>query len=167
MKKLLISLVLALVLTLGTALPAMALETADVDVDATPSFISIINAPTSFDFLTVTAGVDENIGTGYFTITNSSTVATDIDIKALVGWEGGANDWTWGAPGQNTARLEASANTGLYGLVITAVDTDYELKDNLTALVNQLWKLELRAPTSFTYGNAQSVTVRLTASAWN
>lgn len=159
--------VVALLSSLVSIVPVMGATTADITIDATPSYIAITNAPGSFDFLTVVAGVDENTGTDYFTITNTSTVAIDIDIKALTGWEGGANDWSWGAPGENTARLEASAGTGLYDLVLTAVDTDYELIDNLSALTNDDWELELRAPTSFTYGNAQQITVRLTASAYD
>lgn len=167
MKGKILGLVLALTLILVGGIPTMAATTQDVTVDATPEFISITNAPSTFDFLTVAAGVDENTGTDYFTITNSSTVATDIDIRAITGWEGGANDWTWGAAGADTGKLAASAGTGLYTVDIAAVDTDYELIDNLGATTNDDWELKLVAPSSFTYGNAQQVVVRLTASAYD
>lgn len=155
------------VMIIGGTLPVSAATTQDVTIDATPEYISISNAPSTFDFLTVAAGVDENTGTDYFTITNSSTVPTDIDIQALTGWEGGANDWAYGASGENTGKLAASAGTGLYDLDIALVDTDYELIDNLAATTNDDWELELVAPSSFTYGNAQQITVRLTASAYD
>lgn len=160
------SLVLMVALLLS-GIPVTAATTQDVTIDATPSFISISNAPSTFDFLTVAAGVDENTGTDYFTITNSSTVATDIDIRAVTGWEGGANDWTYGASGENTGKLAASAGTGLYTVDIAAVDTDYELIDNLGATTDDDWELKLIAPSSFTYGNAQQIVVRLTASAYD
>lgn len=147
--------------------PLAAATTQDVTVDATPEFISISNAPSTFDFGTVAAGVDENTGTDYFTITNSSTVATDIDIRAVTGWEGGANDWTYGASGEDQAKLAASAGTGLYTVDIAAVDTDYELIDNLGATTNDDWELKLIAPSSFTFPNAQQIVVRLTASAYD
>lgn len=161
------ALVMVLFALLAGVVPVMAATTQDITVSATPAFISISNAPNSFNFGVVAASSTPNTTTDWFTITNTSTVAIDVDIRAVTGWEGGANDWSWGPAGVDTGRLEASAGTGLYDLVITNVDTDYELIDNLAALTDDDWELELIAPSSFTYGNAQQITVRLTASAFD
>lgn len=164
--RIILPLILLLTLILSPATPISAATTQDVTVTATPTYISISNAPSSFDFLTVAAGVDENTGTDYFTITNTSTIATDIDIKAITGWSG-TSSWTWGASGENQGKLAASDGDGAYDVDIAAVDTDYELMDNLSAETNDSWELKLIAPSSFTHGAEQTVVVRLTASAYD
>lgn len=160
----LVSVTVLLIALIGGAVPMSAATTQDVTIDALPQFLSISNSPSTFDFLTVAAGVDEDTGTDYFTVTNTASVVTDIDIKAITGWEGGANDWTWGAAAEDTARLHASDGDGAYDVVITNVDTDYELMNSLAATTDDSWELELDAPSSFTYGNAQQIVVRLTQS---
>lgn len=165
MRRYFLGLILALALVALLATPAIAATTQDVSVTATPSYISISNSPNSFDFGTVATSSTPNTTTGWFTITNSSTVATDIDIKAN-GWTGGAG-WSWGAAGADTGRLAASDDDGTYNVTIIAVDTDYELKDNLAAVTNQDWELELQAPSSFSFGDEQTTTVTITASAYD
>lgn len=164
MKRILLMVSTAMLAIGAFVAPMSAATTQDVTVTATPTFVSISNSPNSFDFGSVAASTDENTGTDYFTITNTSTVAIDVDIRAVSGWEGGATDWTYGAAGEDTAKLAASAGTGSYAVDIAAVDTDYELIDSLGATTNDSWELKLVAPTSFTFGTEQSITVRLTAS---
>ena len=79
LKKLVTSLVIG-VLLLCPATSAIAATSQDVTVTATPSFISISNSPGSYDFGLITESGTPNTGTGYFTVTNTSTVATDINI---------------------------------------------------------------------------------------
>lgn len=164
--RILVVISLLAVAIVGTSIPANAATTQDVTVTAKPTYLAISNSPNSFDFLTVAAGVDENTGTDYFTITNTSTVATDIDIRAVTGFSG-TSSWTYGASAEDQGKFAASAGTGLYTVDIAAVDTDYELIDNLAATTDDDWELKLIAPSSFTHGYEQTIVIRLTVSAYD
>jgi hypothetical protein len=165
MKKTLTAILLALALVVIPVSSAFADTTAGVTVTATPSFISITNAPDTYDFGVVIAGSTPNTGVPGFTITNDSTINIDIDIQCN-GWDGGANDWTYTTPaGIDTGFLNAS-NGGAYNIFVqNGVDT--ELFDAVTPPTDPTWGLELNTPTSFTFGNQQTTTVTLTASAAN
>ena len=172
MKRLIISVVMALMLALVPASGALAATSQDVTVTATPSYVSIANSHADFDFGVITASSTENTTTGYFTLTNTSTVVTDITL-VCDGWDGGANDWTYDAAGADTGRLKASGTNGgtggstgagAYDKVIPSSGSVL-LADDLTATTNVAWEMLLEAPTSFSYGNEQTTHVTVTATA--
>jgi hypothetical protein len=163
MRKTLIAVLIALALVVIPVGTALAATTADVTVTATPSFISITNAPSTYDFGVITAGVDEDTGTSYFTVTNDSSVNITVTIQCTT-WEGGDNDWIYGAPAANTAQLKASDGDGLYDVTVLT-GSAVNLHTTGTAGDDFTWELQLDAPTSFTFGNQQTSTVTISAGA--
>jgi len=169
MKKKLFAILIAFTLLLSLSVPVFAATSQDVTVTATPSFISISNAPASFDYVTVAAGVDEQTSNGYFTVTNPSTVALDISIECN-GWSG-TSSWTYGAPGEDQAQLKASSGDGGVGGSTGAGAFDINLLNGSGTLLcdavgtstNPTWELQLDAPSSFTHGAEQTTTVTITA----
>jgi hypothetical protein len=97
-------------------------------------------------------------GTGYFTITNASTVDMDVNIKCTA-W----TSWTYGAPGADQGQLKASDGDGAYDVTIVAINTDYLLMSAVGTGVDPDWELQLDAPTSFTNVDVQTTTVTITA----
>ena len=150
---------------------ALAQTSQEVEVTATPSFISITNAPISYDFGSISANSTDNTTDGYFTITNGSSVNMDISIQCN-GWSGGTG-WTYGSPAADTGQLKASSanggsggSTGAGNFDKTLLDgTDILLCDNVTSVTSPTWELLLEAPTSFTFGDEQTTTVTITATA--
>jgi len=171
MKRLILSIALALMLIASFAIPALADTTAGVTVTATPGWVSITNAPIDYDFDVVLAGSTPNTGNGHFTITNDSTVAMDVSIECD-GWTGDPNSWTYGAPAADTGRLNASSADGGVGGssgagafdIAILVGSGTLLCDDVTVGTTPTWELELEAPTSFTHVDEQETTVTLTAS---
>ncbi len=161
-KKLLFSLVLALVLTLSLAMPVLAETSAEVTVTATPSYISITNLPASFDFATVDESGTPNTTTGWFTITNDSTVNITVSIGCN-GWSG-TSSWTYGASGADTGQLKASDNDGAYDVVVPNGSTA-ELHTTGAPGTNVSWELQLDCPTTFSHGYEQTTTVTVSAAA--
>jgi hypothetical protein len=169
LRKLITSLVIG-VLLMYPATSAIAATSQDVTVTATPSFISISNTPGSYDFGLISESGTPNTGTGHFTVTNTSTVDTDISI-GCDGWSGGASPWTYGASAADTARLLASATQGGTGgsggagsYDVTAPSGSTALLcDGLTASTGFAWELQLEAPSSFGHGDQQTTTVTITA----
>jgi len=171
-RKAILSIALALMLLVVFAVPIFAATSQNVTVTATPSFISITNSPGNFDFVVVTAGTTPNTTTGWFTVTNDSTVTIDINIQCN-GWSG-ASSWTYGSPiGIDTGYLAVSSTfggvggssgAGNYDVDILLDSTDYLLCDDLAVGNDPDWELELNAPSSFTFGDQQTTTVLLTAS---
>ena len=167
MRRTLIAIVMALALVLIPVGSAFALTTADVTVTATPGFVSITNLPDSWDAGTILADTDVDTGGHYFTITNASTVAMDINIQCD-GW----TSWTYGAPGADQGQLKASsANGGTGGSTgegnydITVLDSvDTLLCDGVAKATNPTWELQLDAPSSFTGVDVQTSIVTITAS---
>jgi len=169
MRKYFVSLLLSLVLLMSLIVPVSAATSQLVTVTGTPSFISIANAPDSFDYGTLTAGVDEETSNGYFTITNSSTVAIDINIMCN-GWDG-TPSWTYGAPAEDQGQLKASSanggaggSTGAGNFDITLLyDTETLLCDAVAPATNPTWELQIDVPSSFTHGAEQTSTITLGA----
>jgi hypothetical protein len=162
--------------------PAFAATTADVTVTATPTYIALTNDTGNWTIGTVV----ENTDSYYFTadslvpaeplvdgdmkgtITNTGSVAEDIDIK-IAAFTGGVG-WTISldqTPGVN----EVSVRAGITGManraaMVQVITTDTELKDTLAASGTIMWCAELETGT-FTDGVAKSSTMTLTASAAN
>jgi hypothetical protein len=165
MKRILISLLSALFMTVMLVLPALAATTATVTVTATPTYIAITNSPASYDFGVIAASATPATSAGYFSITNTSSVATNISIWAVaitggVGWT--LN--TTGAPGTDQAGMYAGIVSGTFGTVVTT-SPGAVIKSSLAASTSQTWHLKLMAPTSFTDGVQKSTTVTISAAA--
>jgi len=169
MRKILVTLALVLILVVSFAMPAFAATTQDVEVTATPGYIAISNSPTSWAAGTITADTDVNTGNDYFTITNTSTVISDISFYVSDNW----STWTYGAPAADTAQLKVSSGEGGVGGSTGSGNYDKTLVwgsgnavlvcDNLSALSDAQWEMELDAPTSFGSGTAQSANITMTA----
>lgn len=142
-----------------------AATTQGVTINATPTYISIALNVSVFNFSMVVANTDENTTIAYFGVTDSSTVTINTTIQCNSTWEGGSDDWTWGAAAANTGLIKASNGTGAYDVTITALATEYELNISDAAGADFVFELELDAPSSFTFGNAQSCQLKLTATA--
>jgi len=164
--------------------PAFAATTADVTITATPTYIAmtISNAPNTWAIGTVV------INTTYWwttdgnapspepfedadmkeTITNTGSVAEDIDVKVAaftggVGWTISLDD----TPAEN----EVSVRAGITGTtnaaaMVQVITTDSEIIDNLAASGTKKVCLSLKTGT-FTDGVAKSGTLTYTASAYN
>lgn len=151
---------------------AWAATTANVSVNATPSYIAITNAPTTYAYGVVTAGGTANTTNGYFTITNSSTVNIDINIQCD-GWTSTGSAWTYGNPAADTGNFDASSVNGGTGGSTGAGDFDISvtsgstalLCDNVTSVTNPTWELQLDIPSSFTHGDVQDAQVEVSATA--
>lgn len=147
-----------------------AATTQDITVNATPEYITISNAPSSFDFGVVAESSTENTGSGHFTVTNGSSVNIDISINCTA-WSSAGSTWTYNDPGADTGNLDASSANGGVGGSTGAGNYDISvpngagtlLCDNVTTVTNPTWELQLDAPTSFTYADEQEITVTLLA----
>jgi len=166
--KILLAILLAVALVVIPVSSAFAAKTAGVSITAKPGYISISNAPGSWDFGVVTQGTDNQTANSYFTITNTSKVMTDIEIKAD-NWTGG---WAYANPvGVDTAYFIASndngwgggpsGGTGKFDREITLAETVF--CNNLPADTNVTWELKLKAPTDFDVTADQSTTITLRA----
>ena len=170
MKRILIILAVLAMLLMPSA--AFALTTADVVVTATPSYISILVAPTTYDFGGVAPSITSNTTTAYFTVNNTSTVVTDqtIGVTTTANWTGGIG-WIH----SETATVDVDqvglrANKGgAWGtgdvIVKRTNDTPNLISDNQTATTDYSFGLSIATPTSFNDGVQKQVTVRITAAA--
>lgn len=164
--KLPIAVILALILPLIPLGGVFAATSADVTVNATPSYLSISLNVSTFDYGSVIADTDENTTAGWFGVTNESSVASSTTVVSN-GWQDtndGSTPWTWDAAGENQGRLLASDGDGAYDVTVDD-STPVALASGTAALTDWVFELELDAPSSFTHGHAQGTTVTLTCSA--
>lgn len=137
--------------------------TANVTVNATPAYVVITCNETDYDFGVVTAGSTDNTTTTYFSISNNSTVGITITIKSSNWYTLETNNWTYGEPAEDTGNFTAwSDNSSDWDIVIEE-NTPVNLVTGVPVSTNVSWGLLLNAPTSFTYGDAQSANLTLTA----
>lgn len=168
--RLVLAFVLA-VLPIAGLLPltAMAATTADVSVNATPSYVAITISPTSYNFAVVAASSTTNTTTTYFTITNTSSIQTDqtLGVTATT-WSGGTvwNHAEDAVPGADLAGLN-SQKGGTWGsdVVIVRNGTPLDIATNQAANTNYQFGISLKAPTSFSDGVEKTITMRVTAAA--
>ena len=169
MKKLLISLLVALTLVLLPATGVFAATTADVAVTATPAFIAITDNVTSYDFGVVAASSTTQSNEDWVGITNTSTVQTDITIAVTSAtWAGGVT-WTHSdtaTAGVDTAGLKSNRG-GTWGVsdVIVKFNAPNYIYENCPAATSFTYGIQLKAPTSFGDGVEKSNTVRISAAA--
>src|SRR3972149_4243066 len=153
MKKLLISLLVALTLVLLPATGVFAATTADVAVTAPPAFIAITDNVTSYDFGVVAASSTTQSNEDWVGITNTSTVQTDITIAVTSAtWAGGVT-WTHSdtaTAGVDTAGLKSNRG-GTWGVsdVIVKFNAPNYIYENCPASTSFTYGIQLLAPTSF------------------
>jgi hypothetical protein len=162
-RKTLIAILIALALVVIPVGSALAATTADVTVTATPTFISITNSPSSYDFGVVAESSTPNTGETNFTITNSSSVAIDTTIKCN-GWGTPPDKWSYGPSGPDTGQLNASNGSGGFTISVPVDPTTAALHSNVAVGNNPQWGLQLTAPSSFSFGAQQTTTVTISAS---
>jgi len=178
MRKRFWSLTLALALLAASAVPVFAATTQQVTVTATPEYIALTNSEASWAAGNVAASgtywwtsdteapeepfVDGDMKS---TITNTGSIAEDIDIKVAaftggVGWAISTDD----SPGEDEVSLRAGiTGTANEAAMVQVITTDTELKSNLASSGTVKWCLEMETGT-FTDGVEKSGTVTLTAS---
>jgi hypothetical protein len=176
------AIILALALCLGLAVPALAATSATVTITATPTYIAMTNSEASWAVGTVAVSstywwtsddlapeepfVDGDMKS---TITNTGSVAEDIDIK-VANFTGG-DGWTIStddSPEEGEISLRAGiTGTANEGAMVQMITSDSELVDNLASSGTKKWCMEMETPSSFTDGAEKTGTVTLTASAYD
>jgi hypothetical protein len=170
LRRILLAVLIAGMLTLLPVAMVFALTTSDVTVTATPSYISITNdhSVTGNDFGIVTASTNASTAQGHITVTNTSSVPTNVSIKVVTAnWTGGT-EWLHSdtaIAGADTAGLTSSNNTGVYETIVKYAAAFNDIFGNLPANTNFSFELRLVTPTSFSDGTQKTNTVRLTATA--
>ena len=148
---------------------AKAATTAEFTVTGTGEYIAITDNVTSYAFGTVAASSTTAMSNSYVGITNTSTVQTDQTIAVTGDWTSAGSGWTHdntGVAGVNTAAMKASDGDGAFDVVVeTLAGTPNYIYENCPAATDYQYEVELLAPTSFTDGEENSNTVRVTAAA--
>jgi hypothetical protein len=165
--RILASVLVALVFSLGIGSPVLAGTTTDVVVTATPSYLSIGATPGSYNFGAVDTSTNYSTTNGYFTVGNNSSVTCNVTIGVTsANWSGGDG---WGhsetaTAGDSIAGLVSSNNTGAFNVIVKQAAPHNQIYPNLPATPQTFtFELKLVAPTSFTDGTQKTQTVRLTA----
>lgn len=161
----LVAVLMALV-PLGTVGAA---TTANVTVNATPAFISISVSPTTYSFGVVQTSTNASTTTGYFTITNGSTIVTNQTIGvANSTWLGGTA-WAHsntGTPNTDQVGMYASKNTGTFDTIVKLyTNSPNKIASAQAAGSPYNFELRIMTPTSFSDGVIKSNVVVITASA--
>ena len=101
-------------------------------------------------------------GECFFAVTNNSTAAVNIVIKAT-NFSGGVG-WTLGTPAENVAQLKAGKSGDLLETnMVTLTTGDQSFITGLAASASKKWEIKLETPTSVTDGVDKTSTVTLTA----
>lgn len=191
MKRLAVCLMfLAVMLALIPAGTALAATSQNVTVNATPSYISITNAPDYWVLNGITGNSRISINTVYysnplgdtttpsatvvdgecqFTITNASTVAIDLTVTCS-DFSGGDADMTNSDDGSNGATSYGAYcwNSGMTyaSKVIMKTTGSSVMKDALAALTNIKWGAEIETQTdAWGGGSLSQATMIITATA--
>lgn len=175
MRKILVSLVLAMALVFVLAFPAGAANPT-VSITVTAEVVSITNTQSTWAIGTVATSdlvyfsADGNQDDDYSQIENTGSVAVDIEIQGT-DIEGGSYDWTLSATGEAGSEiygLNASSTngTGTYDIVVKSSSYN-DLLTNLAADGLWNWSMKFDAPTTFNAnddGEQKTATVTLVAS---
>ncbi len=190
MKRILVGVLLALVLVLMPITPALAETSQDVTVTATPSYIAITNAPSTWTINDLGTGSENSKGviavdTIYyanpindaddttppsatvldaecnFTITNTSTVITNITVTWGSFTGGGAdmtNSDTDGTNGATTYGAFSWFSGDTYSAKVVIKSTGSSVgKANLAATTNIKWGVEIETRTNAWTSGTSSV----------
>lgn len=154
-------LLVGVMLTIINPISALAATTADVDIDATPTYIAMTNTPAVWHLGIIAASTNYSTANNYFTANNTGSVPSDISLLVTTAnWTGGVG-WihsNTAAPGVDTVGLTAYTAGGNVTIKTTAMD----LKTDLAAATTETWGMMLISPTSFSDGELKTVKVRLT-----
>ncbi len=182
-RKLVVSITLTLALVLSFSVPALAAPSADITVTAAPSYIAITNAPGTWTINDLGTGsengkgviepdtiyyanpVDGNTDTTppsatvldaecNFTITNSSTVATDITVT----W----GDFTGGGADMTNTDTDGSNGAATYGAFSWFSGDTYTNKVVIKSTGSAVGKDALAATTDIKWG----VEIETRTNAW-
>lgn len=185
MKRIIVALLLVLVMVVSLTIPAFADTSQDVTVTATPKYIAITNAPSDWTLNDITGSGKIDVDTVYysnpggdttapsatviddecrFTITNASTVATDVYVNIGDFSGGDANMTNSDSDGSNGATTYGafSWHSGMtYASKVVAKTTGSAvLKDGLAATTNIKWGAEIETQTdAWTGGGASTATM--------
>lgn len=191
--RLILGLLLVLVLALGMSAPALAATSANVTVTATPAFIGVTNDPATWAVNDLVGVGNKGFiapdtvyysnplgdcsipsdpvvdGECRFTLTNTSTITTDLTVNfpdhaggdASTNSNLGTNDTTkFGAYSYCTGMTYST------GKVIAQSAASDPMKEDLAATTNIKWGLTYESQSdAWTSGDAMSSTVVITASA--
>lgn len=172
-RRIALSLMLAIALMAVLAVPVAA-DNPTVSITVTAEVVSITNTMDTWAigvvavddvvYFSATGAQDDD----YSTITNTGSVAVDVEIQGT-DFEGGDYDWTLAAsPGDQTYSLYANNTTGGPNYAIEVKSSAYnDLVTNLAVDGTYDWSMKFTAPTAFNSsddGNEKSATVTLVAS---
>lgn len=168
-----VSLVIAVALLAGFALPVAAANPT-VSITVTAQVVSITNSKASWAIGTVDISdivyfsVDGDQDDDYSLITNTGSVAVDIEIQGT-DIDGGSYNWTLAsAAGSEQYALYANSSNGSSTYDIEVKSSSYnDLYQDLAADKTYQWSMNFTAPTAFNAnddGNEKSATVTLVAS---
>jgi len=138
----------------------------DVTITFTPAYLDISNTPSSWDVGTVNTSTNYTTGQGYFTCTNSSSVAGNLTISAVnATWLGGSASThsDTATAGANTVGLTSSNNTGAYDIIVKNTSPNH-LYEDLGAGIDVDWELKFVSATSWVDAVEKSNAARLTIS---
>jgi hypothetical protein len=141
--------------------------TASPDITNTPSSKAFGTVETSTDYWSDGAAPTFPLDDTecYFTVTNNSGAAADIDIKATNFTGGSGWTLTSGSPGADTVRLRAGKSGDANEAAMVILTTiDQAFISSLADTASKKWELKMETPTSFSDGDTKTSTVTLTAS---
>jgi len=150
-------------------------------LDVTPGVVpDISNLPTSKDFGTVSTSTDYWAYGGttapsfpliddecYFTVTNNSSSAVNIDIRAT-NFSGGiaSGGWDLGSTaGADTVVLKAGKSGDIVegDMFVLTISDQTNFISGLAASASKKWELKMETPISFSNGDEKTATITLTA----
>ena len=190
LRRVLIPVALVILLVSVFAMPVSAATSQDVTVTATPSYIAIANAPSTWTVNEETGDSKIAIGTEYwsnplgdttspsdpvvdgecrFTITNTSTVITDLTVNFIhfTGGDAMQNSGTGsGGVGTFGAYSYCTGMTYSTGKVVADNAGSSAMKEDLAATTDIKWGVSCDTQTdAWTTGDAMTSTITITATA--
>lgn len=167
LKRILIAAMIVVILNMAFVIPVFADTSATVTVTYTVEYIAIADNVTAYDFGTVATSSTTDSLTGYFGITNTSSVQTDNKISVTGDtWTGGtahthSNTATAGA---DTVGLKSSNGDGAFDVVVQADSAVPQyIQEDIAASTNWTYEMRLLAPTGTSDGVQKTNTVKITA----
>jgi len=170
-RRIALSLVLAVVLTLGLVVPALATNPT-VTITIAAEIVSITNTEDTWAVGAVVAGASAikwGSSDTYSTVENTGNVDVDVALQGT-DFEGGDYDWTLGTTaGNQTYSLYANSDhSTTYDIEVVSSPTYNDLTTSLAADGTWTWSMQLTPPTWFDpadNGVSKNATVTLVASA--
>lgn len=166
-KRLIVSLVLAIALLVIPVSSVFAASSDTVDIKALPTYIAIAITQAEKDFGAVVPSTNYDTAANFFEVVNTSNVETALTIwgSDFTGGTGWTLSATGAGAGSNTAGMYAGIVSGSFDIVIEASPGN-TLKSPLTSSVNQSFHVQLNTPlTAFDDGVEKVSIVTVSAAA--